>query len=123
MEMHPLSIFPQLFNFEIFAPLFLRLTVGVFLIWLGTSRYKKEYSWSSVLYFLSSILILLGLYTQPASILAIIILKLDFYLDFYKGQRLSPTPKEKYMLYGMAIAILLSLLLTGPGAFAFDLPL
>jgi len=121
--MHPLSIFPGLFNFEIFAPLLLRVAIAIFLLWLGTSRYKKEYKWSSVLYFLSGLLVFLGLYTQPAAILAIVMLKLDFYMDFYRGQRLSPVPKEKYIMYGIAITILLSLLLTGPGAFAFDLPL
>ncbi|TSC70192.1 MAG: hypothetical protein CEO12_507 [Parcubacteria group bacterium Gr01-1014_46] len=121
--MHPLSIFPQLFNYEIFAPLLLRLIVSLFLLWLGLSRYKKEYKGFSVLYFLSSILIFLGLYTQPASILGMAILKFDFYIDYWKNRNLVPVQTERYFLYFIAVVILISLLLTGPGAFAFDLPL
>lgn len=121
--MHPLSIFPQLFTFEIFAPLLLRLVVGIFLVWLGMSRYKKDYKWSTVFYYISGSLVFLGLYTQPASILAIVVLKFDFYMDYWNNRKSTPVQAEKYFLYFMAGIILLSLLFTGPGAFAFDLPL
>ncbi len=121
--MHTLSLFPALFTFEIFAPLLLRLVVSLYILHLGLQRYKKEYKWSSFFYFIASGLLFVGLYTQAAAIAGILLNKFDFYVDYYKNRKISPVSKEKYFLYALAGVILLSLLLTGPGAFAFDLPL
>lgn len=121
--MHPLSIFPGLFTYELFAALLLRLIVSSFLLFLGRKRQTKQYPIASLLYYASGALVLFGLYTQPASLVAILVLAFDFYTDFYKNKMTSPISKETYFLFGFALLILVSLLLTGPGAFAFDLPL
>ena len=121
--MHPLSIFPDLLTFGIFAPFVLRVTVGLFILSLGWGRCHKSHAWTTIFYAVAGVLVTVGLYTQVATIVAIVILKLDFYVDFWKDRRAVPFEKNKYFLYGMAIIVLLSLLVTGPGIFAFDLPL
>ena len=121
--MHPLTTFPALLTYGLFAPSLLRLAVGVFILCLGLRRYKKPYQWTTIFYAISGILIVLGLYTQISAIVAIIVLKFDFYVDYYVNRKSTPVSKELYFLYALAGIILLSLLFTGPGLFAFDLPL
>ena len=119
ISMHPLSTFPALLSWGLVAPLLLRLGVGVLRLFAGVERYKKEYSWLSIFYVGSSLLLILGLYTQIASIVAILLIKFDFYME-RKAGRLSP---EKNALTVLMVIILISLLFTGPGFWAFDLPL
>jgi len=121
--MHTLSLLPALFTYELFAPLLLRLVVTFFIISLGRKRLKSAHTWSSIIYFAVSILLFFGLYTQAAAIVGVVILKVDFYLEYWRNMKTVPVTGEKYFLYGMAIVILLSLLVTGPGAYAFDYPL
>lgn len=123
--MHPLSIFPQLFYLELISPLLLRLGVGLFMLYLASNRYKKIYKWSAIIYALSGVLLILGLYTQLAAIIGIIAIMFDFYAE-KKDILIMQTgtiSKEKQILYLLVGIILLSLLFTGPGFLAFDLPL
>ena len=118
--MHPTSIFPQLlFLGPMLAPLLLRLSTGIFLIYLGNDRHKKAEAWSTVIYLLAGILLVLGLYTQVAVILGILVIAFDYYTD----KKNSTISKDKMTLCVIAGIILLSLLFTGPGFIAFDLPL
>lgn len=71
----------------------------------------------------SALLVFLGLYTQIAVVLGVATLKFDFYFDYWKNRNTVPVPMEKYFLYALAGVILLTLIVTGPGAFAMDLPL
>jgi uncharacterized membrane protein YphA (DoxX/SURF4 family) len=117
--MHPLSIFPQLFFLGLLSPLLLRLAVGVFIISLGITRYQKMRDWSTLVYTITGLLLVIGLYTQIAILIAILILIFDFYTDK------SPVhiSSEKKILYVIILVVLISLMFTGPGFFAFDLPL
>lgn len=117
--MHTLSVFPQMFFLGLVAPFLLRITVGLFLIYLGKNRYKKTYTWSSIFYIISGILLFVGIYTQFIAIVSILILIFDFYLE----QKKSGLSDEKKILYIMSAVILLSLLFTGAGFLAFDRPL
>jgi hypothetical protein len=117
--MHPLSMFPQLFFLGFVAPLLLRLCAGFFIIYLGKNRTTKIYGWSAIVYIISGILLILGLYTQIVVIVSMLTIVFDFFMD--KGFTLFPT--EKKFLYFVIEIILISLLLTGPGFLAFDLPL
>ena len=117
--MHPLAVFPQLLTFSLIAPLLLRLAVGIFILYLGLERYKKPYGWSATLYIASAILLVLGFYTQIAVITSLLVLKFDFYTD----KKSNPVSREKYILQVVLNVILISLLFTGPGFLAFDLPL
>ncbi len=121
--MHTLTLFPQLLSFGFFAPLFLRVVASLYLLYLGKMRLSKQYRWSSTLYFLSGVSILLGLYTQVAVILAVSMFKFDFYFDHWVNRKTTPVKPEMFFTYFMAVLIMLSLIFTGPGAFAFDLPL
>lgn len=117
--MHPLSIFPQLFFLSLIAPLLLRLGVGILLILLGKERHKKTYNWSVFIYIISGVLLVLGLYTQLAAIVGILVIGFDLYMDRKSGT----VSMDRKILCVITIVILLSLLFTGPGLFAFDLPL
>ena len=123
--MHPLSVFPQLLFLGLIAPLLLRVAVGVFMLFSGWERYKKTQNQSFVPHFtsgllvISGVLVLLGLYTQIGVILGIIALIFDKYVETRSGQ----LSRDKKILYIIVAIILLSLLFTGPGFLAFDLPL
>ncbi len=121
--MHPLAVFPTLLSFGLIVPLLLRLTVGLFVLNLGAQRWKKPYQLSALLYVISGLMLVLGYYTQVVAIVAIAILKLDFYLDFWKNRKTNPIPKNSFILYWIVGIILLSLIVTGPGLFSLDLPL
>ncbi len=121
--MHTFTIFPQLLSFGFFAPLFLRVVASLYLIYLGKKRLSKQYKWASVLYFLSGVAVFLGLYTQVTVILAVGMFKFDFYFDHWVNRKTTTLNPEMFFTYFMAVLIMLSLIITGPGAFAFDLPL
>ena len=117
--MHPLSMFPQLLTFGLIAPFLLRLAVGLFILSIGWDRYKKPYKLTSIVYAVVGALLVLGLYTQIAAILALVVLKFDFYTEKKTG----PVSREKFILQVMVNVVVISLLFTGPGFLAFDLPL
>ena len=121
--MHTLTTFPSLLTFELLSPLLLRLVAGFYIIYLGSKRYNKSYKWASIFYVISGSLILVGLYAQVASMVAIASLKFDFYFDYWKNRKSMPVVADQYIMYSLAAVILLSLIFTGPGLFAFDLPL
>ncbi len=118
--MHPLTTFPELLTFGLFAPTILRITVGLFLFNLAREKYKNPNVWFSILCVVFGGLVFVGLYTQISAILAIALLKFDFWT-----QKNNPImySKDKLLLLSGAILILLSILFTGPGFLAFDLPL
>ena len=117
--MHTLTIFPRLLDYVLLAPLLLRLSVGILRLFAGLERYKNKYKWLSVLYVASSVFLIIGLYTQISALVAIALIKFDFYLEKKDGH----LSREKTALTILMSIILISLLFTGPGAFAFDLPL
>lgn len=119
--MHTLSLFPSLLTFGLFAPLVLRLAVSYFLFSLGNETYKKEglEKWYSIFYFITALFIFVGFYTQAFVLVGILVIK----FDWWTKKKISPISKEQMMLYVFAEVILLSLVVTGPGAFAIDLPL
>ena len=117
--MHPLTTFPDLLTFGMIAPLLLRLAVGILRLFAGLERGKKQYKWTSVFYVLSSLMIIVGLYTQIASLVAIVLI----FFDYYTENKIAPLTREQKALTILMTIILISLLFTGPGFLAFDLPL
>ncbi len=116
--MSPLSVFPQLLTFGLFAPTLLRLVVGIYGMYATKTRWKKPYKLVAILNFAVSLLVILGLYTQPAVIAGMALLAMDYYFDKTTGTERTPC-----VVYMLMFVILLSLLFTGPGLAAFDLPL
>lgn len=117
--MHTLTTFPYLLNFGFIAPTLLRIGVAIFLLYLTKERYHKKYKGASILYLIAASALLLGYQTQFGAILGIILVKFDYWTEKNGVAFVS----EKTFLYGLPVIILLSLLFTGPGFFAFDLPL
>ena len=117
--MHTLSIFPRLLDYTILAPSILRFVVGIFLILAGSVRSKSKQRWLAILYVANGLFIIIGLYTQIVVLFAILFILIENYLEKKEGV----LSREKSAITFLMIAILLSLMLTGPGIFAFDLPL
>ncbi len=117
--MHILTVFPLLLNYGFFAPTILRIGIGGLRLLAGVDRSRKDYGWTGIFYIVSSIMIIVGLYTQIAAVVAILLIKFDYWTERKAG----PVPREKIALMVLMELILISLLLTGPGAFAFDYPL
>ncbi|HYF10071.1 MAG TPA: DoxX family membrane protein [Candidatus Paceibacterota bacterium] len=131
-----LSIFPGLLVYTLAAPLILRLAAGsLFLFWstrafvLGKHTLADRLAeWNlpgmpallalSAAEALVGILLLIGLYTQVAALAgALVAAKLAFL------SRKEPFGPGNMTVYLLVALICLSLALTGPGFFAFDLPL
>ncbi len=117
--MNTLSIFPDLLTFSMVAPLLLRLAVAMFMLYLSRQRLREKNVLVAVPAMVVGILVFLGLYTQVAAILGILVISSDYMLN--KGSVYLST--ERTLLYGVVKIILLSLLFTGAGFLAFDLPL
>lgn len=117
--MNPLSTFPELLTFGMIAPVLLRLSVGILIIYFGYKRYFKKWNGSSIVYGLTGIFLILGLYTQIAAILGILILKFDFWTDRSEKK----VSREYLIIAYLAVVILITLIITGPGFLAFDMPL
>jgi len=134
-----LTLFPELLTFGILASFILRLVVGFYFLNegftnLGTERRKAcstllKLEWGflgSISVWMFGILevfvglsLVFGLFTQVGAIIALIIaLKL-----FVIRERYPMIAQESNMFYVLLIAISLSLLFSGAGAFAIDLPL
>jgi len=118
-----LSLFPNLLVFQGFAPLLLRLTLGIiFVFWAYRKiRNKKDKGPLSLalLHAVVGILLIIGLFTQAAALISLIIFA--FGLIQKMKDRAFLTDGVNY--YFILFIISFSLLLTGPGLFAFDLPL
>ena len=133
-----LSVFPNLFTYSEIAPLILRLAIGIIFLELGYLKLGKERSsWGmffQTIHFKPSQLfvsllatieivagsfLVVGYLTQVAALVMAIILFAEAYVEF----RDSAILKRDVVFYTLLLVICVSLLFTGAGAFAFDLPL
>ncbi len=111
-------VFPALLTYSFFVPLLLRICVaGVFL--LDARKYwdKKERWWIPDGVALgAAVLLLAGYATQLAALIGI------GYLAFVFYKKDHDSVFNSKPLAFLALAVLVSLLITGSGAFALDLP-
>lgn len=133
-----LSVFPNLFDYSLYAPLILRIVVGVIFLELGflklgkekstwnlffqTIHFKPSYLFVAVLAtveIISGAFLVAGFLTQLAALVMAIILFAEAYVELRDGEIL----KRNIVFYILLLAICVSLLLTGAGERAFDLPL
>ena len=131
-----LNLFPIQF-LALFAYFILRIITGLVFLNLGLKHYKKREELSSVLVLpifpfgkisvivlitfelIIGTLLILGLFTQIAAILIILIaIKMLFLRHRFIHDSL-PSKLTYFLLLGIGI----SLLITGAGVFAFDLPI
>ncbi|MFA5877438.1 MAG: hypothetical protein WC880_03695 [Candidatus Paceibacterota bacterium] len=112
------SLFPNLFTFSYFAPLILRIAIAIVLFEAARGTWKQQKK-GKVASFTSAILgtaLVFGAFTQLTAILGII------EIGILTAQRGVPSIFHRRSFALLVIAILTSLLLTGPGALAIDLP-
>lgn len=117
------SLFPYLLTFEGFAPFLLRLTLGAVFIFWGYGKLKKRENTNSailgIVEALSGVLLVIGLYTQLATLVCAVILLMRLIGKIKQKSFL--TDGVNYYLILFVISVVL--LLTGSGFIAFDLPL
>jgi uncharacterized membrane protein YphA (DoxX/SURF4 family) len=133
-----LSVFPNLLTYSQLAPFILRVIVGVIFLELGYLKLGKEKSaWNmffqtihfkpshifvallATIEIVSGAFLVVGYLTQVAALVMAIILFAEAYVELRDGALL----KRDIVFYTLLLVICVSLLLTGAGAFAFDLPL
>jgi len=133
-----LNPFPDLLTYGLLAPFILRVVVGFIFVNLGALVFKNEKErWLSSLTNLKipspkialkilgaieiagGVMLVLGLYTQIAAL----VLGLLTFAEAYTEYKDPLILKRNFVFYIMLLSITLSLLLSGAGAFAIDLPL
>ncbi len=133
-----LNTFPELLNFSFFAITLLRITAGLIFVYFGylkltkdkevkinffnTIGFKPAIFWLyliAVVEIVVGLMITVGFLTQIASIIASLIMFASVIIKIIKPSSL-PNTTDFYILF---FVVFLSLILTGAGAFAFDLPL
>ena len=133
-----LSVFPNLFLYSPLAPFILRVAVGLILLELGYLKLSKERSTWNLFFqtihfkpshFYVALLaaveivfgsfLIVGYLTQIAALVMAIILFAEAYVELRDGSLL----KRDIVFYTLLLVICVSLVLTGAGKFAFDLPL
>ena len=133
-----LSIFPSLLSYGILAPLVLRVLVGLIFIDLAylklhsekkawnlffdTIRLKPGHLYTKIfaaLEIIGGVLLIIGLYTQLVALVFALITFAECYIEMQDNEFL----KRDIVFYVLILAICLSLLVLGAGAFALDLPL
>jgi uncharacterized membrane protein YphA (DoxX/SURF4 family) len=119
-----LSIFPSFLAYEQFAPTVIRLVLGFILLhWLYQSWKDRSLSNKQrilpTLEGLAGVLIVLGYMTQLGALIVIV----DMIIKLSKkiGSKQFLTDGINYYLIVLALAF--TLLVTGAGLFAYDLPL
>lgn len=118
-----LSLFPTLLAFGLLGPFLLRVLLGIILIFWSQRRIRNRESGGklafAILEGIVGVLLVIGLFTQLAALIAAVVFII----------KLIPKVRNKAFLsaginyYFILLVISLSLLVLGPGAFAFDLPL
>lgn len=110
-----LSLFPDLLFLNFFAPLILRVILGLVLIGRATA-YKDLGTTSSgfisVVYFISSLFLLAGFLTQGVALLV-------FIITGFTALKHRDIHESDLLILGVSLV----LIITGAGVLAFDLPL
>ena len=133
-----LNPFPELLTYSLLAPLILRILVGLIFIDLGFLKFRGEKErWLAsfetlglrpvdlflpiyaILQIVGGFLLLIGLWTQVAALAFVIFTGIELYVEW----RVQEILKRDMVFYILIFVISLSLLLTGAGAYAIDIPL
>jgi uncharacterized membrane protein YphA (DoxX/SURF4 family) len=118
-----LNPFPSLLVYSTLAPLILRLALGLVFLDLGYFNLKmRKVPLLYITGFLEvagAIMLFFGYYTQIAALGFALLTGIELYIE-WKNENIL---KGDLVFYLLLFAISLSLLLSGAGAFAKDLPL
>lgn len=135
--MQTFNIFPQLFTFSLIAPLILRVVLGLVFLNLGFLKLGKEKSgWISSLHILGvrparffavllglieiigGLLLIAGAYTQLTALILAVITVSELLVEYEEESIL----KRDFIFYLLLATICVSLLLSGAGLYAVDMP-
>ena len=133
-----LNPFPELLNYSLLAPFVLRVVLGLIFLDVGALKFRSEKArWIAsfntlglrpadffvplygLLQIVGGLMLLLGLWTQVAALGFALFTFAELYVEWEAGDVL----KRDLTFYLLVFVISLSLLITGAGAFAFDIPL
>lgn len=121
-----LSIFPSLLTYQEISPLIIRLVLGITLVYFGYQKTlgKGKSSGSNTKAYgvgeiITGAFLVIGLYTQLAALINVIILIIK--IGHKINRKAFLTDGVNY--YALLLAMALSLLFTGAGFLAFDLPI
>ena len=133
-----LNPFPDLLAYSLLAPLFLRLVLGLIFIDLGALKLRSEKErWITsfdalylrpadffvvvygIVQIMGGLLLLFGLWTQVAALAFAILTGIELIIEWSMREVL----KRDLTFYLLIFVISISILLTGAGAYAFDIPL
>jgi uncharacterized membrane protein YphA (DoxX/SURF4 family) len=133
-----LSLFPSLLNYSLLSPFILRVVLGLIVLDLGVLKFRSERKrWISsfdtlglrpadlfvtlyaLLQIIGGLLLLIGLWTQGAALAFVIFTGIELYIEWSAKEVL----KRDLVFYILLFVISLSILLTGAGAYALDMPL
>jgi len=133
-----LNPFPELLNYALLGPLVLRLVIGLIFIDLGYLKFRSEkdrwlasfetlglrpadllLSFYALLQTIGGLMLIAGAWTQVAALFFVISTGAELYIEWRAKEIL----KRDIVFYILVFAISASLLVTGAGAFAIDLPL
>ncbi len=133
-----LNPFPELLMYSLLGPFILRVVVGLIFVDLGLLKFRGEkegwlasfetlglrpadlfLSLYALLQILGGLLLLVGLWTQIAALAFVIFTGIELYVEWQAREIL----KRDMVFYILIFTISLSLLLTGAGTYAIDIPL
>ena len=133
-----LSIFPSLLTYELIAPFILRVVLGALFINISILKIGAERERWSVFFngfkmrpaivfvwilatieFVGGVFLVFGFLTQLVALIFTILTFAELSIEFKEEVLL----KRNIIFYLLVFVISLSLLFTGPGFFAIDLPL
>ena len=121
-----LNTFPDLLTLSFMAPFILRVFAGSYFLkqaWMELIEYKKRKDNSPrplrIIGAIGGILLIIGFLTQITSFFLLLIIIFNI-INRVRNKKLK---EEKLDFYLLMIAILLSLIISGAGFMAIDLPL
>jgi uncharacterized membrane protein YphA (DoxX/SURF4 family) len=119
-----LSIFPSLYTYGLVAPLIIRMALAAAFGWIGSANAKSKspggkFHILGVIEMFLALFIFIGLFTQLMALFIAIILAVKLAYKVKQGAFLSNGVNYYLILLVMAV----SLMFSGAGWLAFDLPL
>ena len=133
-----LSTFPELLSFGLLSPFILRVVLGMVLFNLGYLKFGREKnSWTNffnltflkpanlwvkifaLIQIVGGLMLIAGFYTQITALVFVVITLVELGVE----KREPALINRNFVFYLLLFAISLSLLFSGAGAFAVDLPL
>lgn len=134
---HTFNLFPELFSLSLISPFILRVVLGLIFINLGSLKLGKErIGWINSFNILNirpagfftglfgivesvgGFLLIIGAYTQATAMVLAILALCELMIEYKEESIL----KRDFVFYFLLTAICLSLMLTGAGLFAVDIP-